>query len=344
MTEMNFSSSLKSVYKSFCFIILFTCAWTSAFGTDTHFSSGKSALAIPFELEDNLIYVSVSINGSKPLSFIVDTGAFTIVDLRRAQELGLKLKHTGQADGIGDEQPDVFLASTQVSYSLPGVTLSNQRLVAVSLEKVEGCINKFVVDAQGRGIVSSDPADMGVRRKVDGLLGKEFFSNFVVEIDYASRLINVYEPGSYRYRGPGEKVALEVGEQHIFVQAKIFAHGRQPVTGRFMVDTGSAAAVSLTKSFTDEHQLLPPREKLTTTPVCGLAGTMKIQSLLGGIEAVQLGNLKIADPLVEFRQAPIDYDFDGYIGGALLRRYKVIFDYSRRFMVIEGAENSVKPK
>jgi hypothetical protein len=48
--------------------------------------------------------------------------------------------------------------------------------------------------------------------------------------------------------------------------------------------------------------------------------------------------------LVEFRQAPIDYDFDGYIGGALLRRYKVIFDYSRRFMVIEGAENSLKPK
>jgi predicted aspartyl protease len=340
---MNFNTSLKPLSRLFCLTLLLTFAYTSAPGTDTHFSSGKSSLAIPFELEDNLIYVAVSINGSKPLSFILDTGAFTIVDLRRAQELGLKLKHTGQTDGVGDARQDVFLATTKVSYSLPGVTLSNQRLLAVSLEKAEGCIQKFVIDAQGRGIISSNPAEVGAKRKVDGILGKEFFSNFVVEIDYAARLINVYEPGNYKYSGQGEKLAIEVGPQHIFVQAKVFATGRPPVIGRLMVDTGSGMAVTLTKSFTDEHQLLPQREKLTTTPVCGIAGTMKIQSLLGSIEAVELGTLKITDPLVEFRQASIDYPFDGYIGAAVFRRYKVVFDYSRRLMVMEGAKSTVNP-
>jgi hypothetical protein len=94
-------------------------------------------------------------------------------------------------------------------------------------------------------------------------------------------------------------------------------------------------AVALSKQFTDEHQLLPPREQLSSVPACGLAGETKIQSLLGGIEALQLGNTKIPTPLVEFRRASGEYDFDGFIGGAIFRKYKVIFDYSRRVMILE---------
>jgi hypothetical protein len=336
ITKMGFNHSLKTLTLSFCFLLLLTVACQSASGADIRFSSGRSALAIPFEMEDNLIYVPVSINGSQPLSFIFDTGAFIIVDLRRAEALGLKLKNTGrQTSGVGDEQQDVFLAAEKVSFGLPGVTLSGQRLLAVSLEKVEECINKFVIDADGREVSSSKPAETNRRRKVDGILGKEFFSNFVVEIDYASRLVNVYDPRVYKYSGRGEKLNLDIGEQHIFVQAGIFAHGREPLTGRFLVDTGGAMAITLTKRFTEEHQLLPPVEQLTPVPLCGLAGIMKVQSLLGGVEGLQLGKLKIANPLVEFRQASVDYDFDGFIGGAVFRRYKVIFDYSRRQMILE---------
>jgi Aspartyl protease len=57
------------------------------YGVDTRFASGKSALAIPFELDDyhidNHIFLHVSINGSSPLSFILDTGAsHTVLSLR----------------------------------------------------------------------------------------------------------------------------------------------------------------------------------------------------------------------------------------------------------------------
>jgi hypothetical protein len=38
------------------------------------FASGNSALKIPLEIDNNIILMRVSVNGSKPLKFIFDTG------------------------------------------------------------------------------------------------------------------------------------------------------------------------------------------------------------------------------------------------------------------------------
>ena len=45
-----------------------------------------------------------------------------------------------------------------------------------------------------------------------------------------------------------------------------------------------------------------------TTPVCGLAGMVKEKSLLGEIDMLLLGGLKIGNPLVEFRRASVEYE------------------------------------
>jgi aspartyl protease len=317
-------------------LLLCLISCSNAFSAEARFSSGKSALAIPFELDDNLIYVRVSVNGSQPLSFLLDTGAHTIIHTRQARSIGLKLKPLGQAGGIGAHQPDVYLVTERVSFSLPGVTLSPDRLVAISLDAVEGCVNEFVVDEQGLGnIPSAGSRPSGTRREVDGILGKEFFDQFVVEIDYARRLLNVYERSSYKYAGTGKVIRLEIGEQHIFAQAQITAAGRAALAGRFLLDTGSAMAVSLLKPFVDSHSLLPSTKGLTPLPVCGLGGHAEEKSWMGTLEALQLGEFKIADPVTEFRTSEPTTDADGFIGGAVFRRFKVIFDYSRRRMILE---------
>jgi hypothetical protein len=307
---------------------------------DIRFASEPGALAIPFELDDNLIYVQVSINGSKPLSFILDTGAFNMVNLPRARELGVKLKLAGKTDGIGAEQQEVFLGTEQVSFGLAGVTLSKQRLLGISLARAEECVDEFMVDEFGKDLSSSKPQMKGARRKVDGILGAEFFHEFVVEIDYAARLIHVYDPAGYKYQGKGEKLPLEVTPQHIFVQAQVLSQGRPALPVKLLVDTGGAMAIALNKRFTDEHQLLPSAEGLATTSVCGLAGKLKEKALVAEIDAMVLGNLKIENPLVEFRRAAVDSEPDGLLGGAVLRHYKVIFDYSRGRMILEQPPRS----
>ena len=306
-----------------------------AFCTDARFSSGKSPVAIPFELDDNLIYVRVSVNGSRPLSFILDTGAHSFIHTRHARAIGLKLKLVGQGGGIGANQPDVYLVTEKVSFSLPGVVFSHRRLVAASLDAVESCVNEFNIDEEGRNIASDRSKQSGAKREVDGILGKEFFDQFVVEIDYAHRLLNVYDRSSYKYAGTSKDIPIEVGEEQIFARAQITAAGRAPLTGRFLLDTGSAQAVSLLKPFMNEHNLLPSTEGMTSLPVCGLGGHAKEKSWLGTLEALQLGEFKVAAPVTEFRLSEPNTDADGFIGGAVFRRFKVIFDYSRRRMILE---------
>ncbi len=324
-----------------CFGTLLLClsSYATAPSADARFSSGRSALAIPFELDDNLIYVRVSVNASRPLSFILDTGAHSIIHTRQAKALGLKLKLLGPAGGIGAHQPDVYLVTDKVSFSLAGVAFSPGRLVAAALDAVEACVNEFVIDPEGRNIPSDKSKQSAARREVDGILGKEFFDRFVVEIDYAHQLLNVYDSSSYKYAGRGKEISLEIGEQQIFTRARIKAVGRPAITGRFMLDTGSAQALSLLKPFIDQHRLLPSTDGMTPVPVCGLGGHAKEQSWIGTLEALQLGEFQLADPVTEFRQSEPNTDADGFIGGAAFRRFKVIFDYTKRRMILERRPN-----
>jgi hypothetical protein len=321
--------------KVFGAVLLSFTLCSTAFCVDARFTAGKSALAIPFELDDNLIYVRVSVNGSRPLSFILDTGAHSIIHARHARSIGLKLKLIGQAGGIGANQPDVYLVTEKVAFSLPGVALSPRRLVAVSLDAIESCVNEFVIDEEGRNVPPARGERGTTKRDVDGILGKEFFDQFVVEINYAQRLLNVYDRSSYKYAGGGKNIPLEVGEQHIFTQAQIKPAGRAPLTGRFLLDTGSSQAVSLLKPFMWGHNLLPSTEGMTPRPVCGLGGYAKEKSWVGTLEALQLGEFKIATPVTEYRVSDPNTDADGFVGGAVFRRFKVIFDYSRRRMILE---------
>jgi hypothetical protein len=332
---MNHKGLVLTCFTCFGTLLLCLISGSTALCADARFSAGKSALAIPFELDNNLIYVRVSVNSSRPLSFILDTGAYSFIHARQASSIGLELKMIGPAGGIGANQPDVYLVTEKVSFSLPGVAFSPGKLLTASLDAVESCVNEFVIDEQGRNIPSGRSKQREAKRDVDGILGKEFFDQFVVEIDYEHRLLNVYDPPSYKYAGSGKDIPLDVGEQHIFVPAQIKAAGRAPLTGRFLLDTGSAHAVSLMKPFMDKHHLLPSTEGMTSLPVCGLGGYAKEKSWIGTLEALQLSEFKIAAPVTEFRLSEPNTDADGFIGGAVFRRFKVIFDYSRRRVILE---------
>ena len=61
--------------------------------------------------------------------------------------------------------------------------------------------------------------------------------------------------------------------------------------------------------------------------------------LVGRLPNLQLGHFTLTDPVVHFAQdqkgAFASSDFSGVIGGELLRRFKVIFDYAHKQMILE---------
>ncbi len=317
-------------------LIISCCAVSLGGAPDVRFASGKSALNLPLKIFNNHVYLQVSVNNTKRLWFLLDTGSSNIINTRHARTLGLKLNPAGQTTGIGEGSVDIFFTEN-VSFTLPGVTIVGEKVALLSLENVEECVNKPDVDLQGKVSWRPQAASGDERQSIDGVLGDEFFRHFVVEIDYAAKSMNLYDPQSYHYRGQGERIPLEVRQKYIYVRAPITASGRSPINGLFIIDSGSMTALVLNSPFVAQNKLLPPLNQTTPFSVCGIGGDSQTQ--VGSLAEMRLGNIRLDSPITVFSQATngtlANPDLSGSIGNAILRRFKVVFDYSRRVMILD---------
>ena len=306
-------------------------------GFDIRFASGKSAPAIPFELDGHRILLRVSVNGSPPLSFLLDTGVgHIILGLQHAKSFGMRLQPAGMTSATLPvaEQRDVYLVTDKASFRLPGVVFSSQILVAISLDKHQECTDQLTDGGRDQNTPSGQSVKEETGRVVDGYLGTGFFSNFVVEIDYAARLINLYDPQSYKYTGKGKSIPLEMSsDKDIFVRAQVTVPEHPPVTARLLIDNGAATDLLLGRQFAESHKLLPPVEKLKVATACMVGNRLEVWT--GTLEALQINDFKVPNPLTIFSQLSDDQDYDGILGGLALRNFKVIFNYARSRMILE---------
>ena len=233
------------------------------------FASGQSASRIPFERVENYVYLRARLNGSEPLWFLFDTGATAFYfDVERAKALGL-----GQNDFVKG-----------VSLDFPGVKLSNQKFLPLHL---------------GFGIYNG--------HAIDGLLGYDFISRFVVEIHYADNTISLNEPNSYKYSGSGEIVPLTLleddsGGKVPIVKVKIMQRGRAAVEGRFLTDTGVRSAVSFNTPFVDANKLLQSAGQTIQVPLGAGAMVRESKQSIGRVPNIQFGRFTFKKPVAIYFQ------------------------------------------
>jgi Aspartyl protease/PDZ domain len=292
-------------------------AQTRPAARNVRFASGNSATGIPFDFEDNAIFLEVRVNNSRPLKFGFDTGAgLTILNARTAKELGLKASETrlnGTAVG-GRIRGDVFQG---VTLGVRGATVSNQMVGALSFES-------FPCEA----------------RSIDGIIGYDFIKEFVVEIDYSRRVINLYDPQTFNYRGAGQLIPLKIVRTP-FINAKLLIEGHAPVEGSFEVDTGSDSAVSLTSPFVKKNRLISAIGRTIETPSDEELGG-KSRSFVGRVKGFQVGKFVLENPVVLLSEdtegAMAEEGNAGPIGNQVFSRFMLTIDYSRSRMYLEPNE------
>lgn len=280
---------------------------SSVTSADLRFTSGQSARRIPFEFVGNHIYLRARVNDSEPLWFLLDTGATaSYLDVQQAKALAL-----------GDQGNSV----KGVSISFPGVKLRNQNFSIRSL-----------------GFSAYDG------HTIDGMLGYDFIHRLVIEINYVGRTVNFYEPQNYKYSGSGDIIPLNMleddsGGKVPLVRVRIMPLGRAPIEGRLIADLALRPAITFNTPFVEANKMLQPPQK-TIQAVLG-AGAMLRESRqpIGRLPKIQLGRFTIQSPVAIFFQdkqgVMASPEFDGVIGSEILRRFKVIFDYSRQQMILE---------
>lgn len=266
----------------------------------------------PFELNGNMSFVAVRVNDSKPLSFGLDTGAYlSVINTPIVEQLGLKTG--GRAVGFGAGGQVSSLQLPDVTLDVSGAILRDLDLSAMALGSIENSLG----------------------RPMDGILGAEFFKRYVVELDYEKKEITLYEPADFVYSGLGETLPLTFYHNHPYVRAKVSLPGIKPVEGEFVIDAGSNFPIILLPSFIERNNLRESLPPSITTFGRGVGGEIRMP--IGRASALELGKVKLERVVTAF---PANGWFGepkkaGNIGSAVLRRFKVIFDYSRGRMILE---------
>ncbi len=272
---------------------------------DVVFARGETETILPFDDVAGLVFVRVSVERSRPLEFVLDSGAaHMVIDRRVADELGLRRVGSGRIGGAGTGGVRVDYVR-DVTLALAGITSHGHELAAADLRPLEATVG----------------------RRVDGVLGYELFARLVVEIDYPAGHVTLRAPERYTYRGSGVELPLDVQRRWPFVRGEIVLDDGSVVEDRFLVDSGSSDMV-------DHPVVLKLQERRESQTGVGLG--MPTRGYVGRAKAFRIGGFTIESPTVACCGG--SEETSRLIGSGVLARFHVIFDYSRRRLILsEGA-------
>ena len=177
-------------------------------------------------------------------------------------------------------------------------------------------------------------------RRVDGILGRQLFARYVVDLDYANGVLRLWEPKTFQYDGPANPIPLKVGSSFAMVPGQVILGGRS-ANGMFILDTGANNAVTLYTPFVRRHRMSPRQRPVTITGVTfageGSAAVMRADGLRVGKHFLRGPITGLIDRRL-IRRLP-DAQFAGLIGNDLFRRFRTIVDYHGKQLILEPVQD-----
>ncbi|MCT8340819.1 aspartyl protease family protein [Flavobacteriaceae bacterium TK19130] len=270
---------------------------------------------IKFKLVNNLIVVPVEVNGTE-LSFLLDTGVKSsiIFSLEQRDSITLGKSKPITLKGLGGGEPIEALRSEKNKVRL-GKAFDNDH----SLYVVFG------------SSLNLSPR-MGI--PIHGIIGYEFFKNFVVKVNYAGNRLTFYNPDTYQYRKCRRCVDLDMGfyADKPYVEISIFNLMDREQEALLLLDSGSSDAIWLfdTAGYLEEDASNYFKDYL------GLGLSGDIYGKRSKINKISIGRYDLSNVNVSFpnkmrlHENVFFEDRDGSLGGDLLRRFTVWIDYQNR--------------
>ncbi len=276
-----------------------------------HFASDGQAV-VPFELTKDVIFFQMHVKGSsRTLWFSLDSGAgSSYMDAGVAKSLGLQTVGSGTVQGAGSGDVPVEYVD-RVTFELPGLESTAHRINVTDLK----------------------PLNEQFGRAEDGLLGYDFLRRYVVAVDYAAQKMTVYDPLNFKYTGSGAVFPVHFRHRWPYISATIKVKGLDSQSGEFLVDSGSGDAV-------DHPAILKSTEPLRRIQTGVGLGTPS-QGALGRAEYFELGRYHFKGLITSCCSA--NPDDQQKIGGEVLRRFTVIFDYPNERIILEPNRNFSEP-
>ena len=248
-----------------------------------------------------IFLTTVRIGDREAGPFALDTGSNQLVlDGELARTLGLRERGAGQDRATG------------------------RRVTFVTIPMLH--VGRVVMRNTLAGVDDLSALTPAVGERLAGVLGSPFFAHAVVEFDYGRRTVSCFAPGTYALADEHWQPLRIDGERPVMT-GRLDGHNE----GRFLLDTASTATLHLAGSFLQKHVAIDIRDVRRTKEV-RVSG--EHEALEGTIGAFEFGGQRFERLRITFRREPyaVDVDatsgLDGIVGGGLLGRFVVVFDYA----------------
>ncbi|MGB3849365.1 MAG: aspartyl protease family protein [Tunicatimonas sp.] len=279
-------------------------------------------VTIPFELHSNLVIIPVRVNDGETLKFILDTGVRTAILTDQGYVDGIPLvdDRVITVMGVGDQGEISAYVSSGVSFDLPeGVAAIGNSILILKDDYLQ--LDSF----------------LGTR--IHGILGYELFSRFVVEIDYMRQQVVLHRPDKFRPRKSFQKIPISVEDTKPYVEGAVLRlNDSTTLTTKLMIDTGASHSLMLNRQ-SDERITVPERH-ISGYLGRGLSG--EIYGQMARVPQLNIGDYtlkKVTSSFPEenaFLEAVTERTGNqGNIGGAILKRFRVIFDYANGMVYLK---------
>ena len=259
-------------------------------------ASGEARLAT--RVKKGLFLTTVRIGDREAGPFLIDSGANAIV---LDAELAKTVQLSAWREVDDPEYKQKVKWATVASLEVGPMTFQNTDVVVMDFS-------------------TSIPV---LGERAAGLLGRPFFAQVVVEVDYPARSIACFDPATYRLPR-GEWVPLTFQAGRPIVAARLDGN----IAGQFLVDTGSNQTVLFYPEFAQHYALLDHRETRPHT-LLGVDRPHEVPS--ARIAGFELAGRRFEQPLVSFAPADMHKSFPtgiaGEIGGGILREFTIVFNY-----------------
>jgi hypothetical protein len=284
---------------------------------DFAFASGVDRVTLPFELNNNHIYLPTKING-KQVTVVFDTGATNYLYKESLPKVGVKAEGALPGSGVGDQKEDTSLAKVD-SVQLGDLTIKNQIFAVAS--------------SGGWPAIEGAPSD--------GLLGYEVVKRVPTIIDYEHRQVTFVKPEAFRSPTTVQPVSFRFAEHLPEIDGSI-----DGIPAKMHIDTGSRSTIDLTGPFVEKNNLIAKyNPKWEATTGWGVGGPARAR--LARAHTLILGNQTVKDPVIELtaqsKGAFSSAYYDGNIGGDILRRFTLTLDYAHQNLWLEPNATMASP-
>lgn len=283
------------------------------------FPDGVEKDRIDFELVNNLVVIPVMVNG-KELSFILDTGSrntilFSLLDI---DTLEVKQVTPIKIRGLGNEGSIDALKSKENTLHV-GKAIGQHQVMYIVFDED----------------VNISPK-MGI--PIHGIIGYDFFKDFVVEINYVTKRLRFFDPKTYvsKVCKKCEEIPIQFEKNRPYVTGKILKDAIFHDV-KLLLDTGSSDALWLF----DPSWGIDEEQHNYFEDFLGYGISGSVYGKKSKLSNYQLNSFNFQEVKVSYPdssaviQSLLNAGRAGSLGGEICRRFLVVIDYSREQLILK---------